>query len=130
MGNNKMEDLLNECIVMATECSEEYTVKFKRDGFQKLEIRRAVLASTSAPTYLPKSEIAYQGKLMTLVDGGVTMNNPAEYVYDHGLLHWWDKKDQILMLSLSCGYMPDHLKVENTMLFWAENFSNVSIDAQ
>ena len=85
MGNVKMEELLNECIVMATECSEEYTVKFKRDGFQKLEIRRAVLASTSAPTYLPKAEIAYNGKLMTLVDGGVTMNNPAEYVYDHAL---------------------------------------------
>ena len=85
MGKVKMGELLNKCIVTATECSEEYTVKFMRDGFQNLEIRRAVLASTSAPTYLPKAEIAYGGKLMTLVDGGVTMNNPAEYVYDHAL---------------------------------------------
>ena len=44
-----------------------------------------MLASTSAPTYLPKSEVKYDNKVMTLVDGGVTMNNPAEYVYDHAL---------------------------------------------
>ena len=34
------------------------------------------------------------------------------------------------MLSLSCGYIEDHLNVQDNMLFWAENFSNVSIGAQ
>jgi uncharacterized protein len=82
MGETRMSELLNECIVTATDCSNEYTVKFKRDAFKKLEIKRAVLASASAPTFLPKAVIEYGGKTLTLVDGGVTMNNPSEYVYD------------------------------------------------
>ena len=83
MGEFKMDELLNECIVMATECEDEYTVKFKKKDFPKLEIKDACLASASAPTYLPQVHFEYEGKNMTLVDGGVTMNNPAEYVYDY-----------------------------------------------
>jgi patatin-like phospholipase/acyl hydrolase len=103
MQDIRMEQLLNECIITATDCANEYTVKFKRDGFQRLEIRRAVLASASAPTYLPKAEIEYEGKKMTLVDGGVTMNNPSECVYDSALQNWRDRYDDLLMLSISCG---------------------------
>ena len=78
-----MDELLNECIVFATECNDEYTVKFKSKDYSKLQIKDACLASASAPTYLPQVHLEYQGKNMTLVDGGVTMNNPAEYVYDY-----------------------------------------------
>ena len=53
MGEFKMDELLNECIVMATECEDEYTVKFRKKDFPKLEIKEACLASASAPTYLP-----------------------------------------------------------------------------
>ena len=54
-----------------------------RDAFGKLETWRAVLASASAPTYLPH----YKIDDMDLVDGGVTMNNPAEYVFNHMYYH-------------------------------------------
>ena len=42
---------------------------------------------------------------MSLVDGGVTINNPAKSVYDYVLTNNKVKHDQILLLSLGCGYL-------------------------
>ena len=73
-------------------------------------LRRAVRASTAAPTYfIPEKFDVGQGQIGAFVDGGVSMaNNPALQLFLVATLkgfhfHWPSGKDNLLLVSVGTG---------------------------
>ncbi|MEL6866834.1 MAG: patatin-like phospholipase family protein [Bacteroidota bacterium] len=99
-------------------------------------LRKAVRASTAAPTYFkPEAFDVGQGQIGAFVDGGVSMhNNPAMQLFLLATLkgfpyQWPTGADQLLLVSVGTGRWESRQKVEdvtdNKLWDWATEVINM-----
>ena len=102
-------------------------------------LRRAVRASTAAPTYFDPEEIDLGGgQHGAFIDGGVSLyNNPSLLLFLVASLngfpfHWPTGADQLLLVSIGTGYWQDALSFKDVMqanvFQWGTNVPGMLMD--
>lgn len=102
-------------------------------------LRKAIRASTAAPTYFqPEAFDVGGGQIGAFVDGGVSMhNNPALQLFLLATLkgfpyHWKTGDDQILLTSIGTGFWNNRKTVEevtdNKLWDWASDVISMLMD--
>ena len=102
----------------------------------KFKMRDVTQASSSAPTYLPATEIKETGCQEVddnyFVDGGVFMNNPALASYMKAKKFFPDQR--LVLISIGTGEEKNPLPVDTLKnagkLMWAPHFPNVAMGGE
>lgn len=85
----------------------------RRDEKFNYPMWQAALSTAAAPLYFkPQEVLAPDGTLLTLVDGGVGSNNPAQKGVLHAMKELGINKDNIYMLSIGTGISDQESRVE------------------
>lgn len=108
-GQHRLKECLSHVIVTAYEITQRETFFFRshRAGqneaydFAMADVARA---TSAAPSFFkPKQVRAGDGKVYTLVDGGLSVSNPAMAAYIDVKLRWNQPDCDVLLLSLGTG---------------------------
>jgi predicted acylesterase/phospholipase RssA len=125
MGNFWQADPPTDVVITAFDLVENRTrfIKPWKEEYATWPVVKAVLASSSVPTYFPPVEGRY-------VDGGVgSYANPC-YVaaYEARFVLGWDPAETTL-ISLGTGREPHHLQPGDADRFWAWDWITPTLDA-
>ena len=127
-----MRDLIGDVVIHTNALKPElrqYHISNDHQ-FGDFLVRHAVLASASAPTYFPSFKCRYHNEDYHFVDGGVTLNNSAEYLYD-SVRQKIGYEHEYITLSLGCGQLEEeNQQPSDSLWYWATSYSNIQISAQ
>jgi patatin-like phospholipase/acyl hydrolase len=132
-GTTRLERALTKVLVSAYDLENRKPFFFKswRSEYNRVEMRRAARATSAAPTYFEPARVPMDGKTLTLIDGGVYVNNPAMSAYAEARKLWPDE-DEYLVVSLGTGQLIREITFEEAKdwgkLEWAVPILNVVFD--
>lgn len=131
-GNLTLKDLHNPTLITTYDLPNEILYVFnsmnaKINPSDNYEVKGVARATSAAPTYFPAVKIKNEaGEEKTLVDGGVTANNPtllayleAQKLYPH---------DRLYIVSLGCGVVPlftSQNREKGGLLQWGQDIFSV-----
>lgn len=136
-GDATLGDLSRPTLVMAYDTLGRKPVVFKsfKPGHASLRIRDVCRASAAAPTYFPAHGMTFDGRLHSLIDGGVVANNPTTCAIaealrkDRGVNHCGD----LVVLSVGSGELNRPIDLASARewgaLEWAIPIVDVLFDA-
>jgi len=84
------------------EAREPFFFKSWREETRGVPMRSAARATSAAPTYFEPFPLRIGDRQVTLVDGGVFLNNPAVSAYAEARRRWPDETD-LLVVSMGTG---------------------------
>ena len=96
---------------------------------QKTRYKDVVCATSAAPTFF--SDYSFNG--LNYVDGGVTTNNPSFSILTHARLQQGRDMRKTILVSVGTGIAAQEnfdTQQGNQLLYWASNFSSVSMNNQ
>lgn len=108
-GHLKMGDTLKPLIMPAYDIFNDTPIFFK-SRYSKASlslnayIKDAVISTSSAPTYFKPHTFEHDNKIVSCIDGGVFVNNPAMSGIAEACKHYNAKVGDITLLSLGNGF--------------------------
>jgi predicted acylesterase/phospholipase RssA len=112
-GDVPLSAALTKVLVSSYEIETRSPFFFKswRDETKPVLMRHAARATSAAPTYFEPAQIQVAGQELTLIDGGVFVNNPAMSAYSEGRRLFPDEPD-LLIVSLGTGQLTRPISFE------------------
>lgn len=93
-----------------------------KDKFASVEMKQAARATSAAPSFFEPARVSVDGRIHTLVDGGLFANNPSLSAYIEAARIFPDD-EEILLLSLGTGEYSRPISYEDVrnwgMVEWA-----------
>lgn len=127
-----LRDLLKPTLITAYDLHQEDLFVFNsqdanHSANKNYPLVAVARATSAAPTYLPAIDVQEAGgQTHTLIDGGVSANNPAVLAYLEAQKLW--PHNRLHMISLGCGSSPVFTlesKREKGKLHWAGDITSV-----
>lgn len=106
LGDTSLEAALTKVLVSSYDIGNRNPFFFKswREETKWLLMRVAARATSAAPTYFVPALVSAEHKPLTLIDGGVFVNNPAMSAYSEAR-RIFEGEDQFLLVSLGTGQL-------------------------
>lgn len=137
LGDTIMKSAKTKVLVSAYDIEHRTPYFFKswRNEYNHVAMWRVGRATSAAPTYFEPAQVDMEGELLSFVDGGVFINNPAVSAYAEikRLIFENEFPDEpILVVSLGTGQLTRPIKYEEAkgwgLAGWAIPILNVVFD--
>lgn len=132
-GETTLEAALTDVLISSYDLESRQPFFFKswRKETKAVPMRWAARATSAAPTYFEPLQLQVGEQLVTLVDGGVYLNNPAVSAYAEARRRFPDERD-FLVVSMGTGQLtrPIHYAEAKDwgLVQWAVPLLNVVFD--
>ena len=103
LGETELGSSVTKLLVSSYDIENQRTFFFKswNEKHKSVKMRDIARATTAAPSYFEPAQVSINGKVHTLIDGGVFANNPALSAYSEAKRLF--PEEEMLIVSLGAG---------------------------
>jgi patatin-like phospholipase/acyl hydrolase len=129
----KLKDALTPVLISSYDIEKRAPFFFKswRENRRHISMMDAARATSAAPTFFEPHQVSVEGKMRTLIDGGVFINNPAMSAYVEAK-RLFPREDEFMVVSIGTGENTRPIEYQKAkswgLLSWTVPVINIVLD--